>query len=170
MKKILSLFLALLFTAALCACNSDSFKTVTYRDNISCSALIENAAKKIALEDQELILVEEDESLVHINEIKDAIEICDDHCVLFTGGESFDEFGVLHCANTGDAKIVKDKVKAYLKSKQEDDLYRSYFPDEEYKLDETEVKVFGNYVAFVVLSAGNRAAFLAEVESILKET
>ena len=95
--------------------------------------------------------------------------LCDQFTVFHTSGVSFDEIGIFHVAEAGNRETVTAILKNYVKGKAEDQLYRSYFPGEEYKLDKAEVRTFGNYAVFAILSDKNRSAFFAEIERLLKK-
>lgn len=146
---------------------TDGLWSKSYRDDIDCDALVVNAENKIAL-GAGLELMNKGEISISVQTyLCDAVEAANNYVIRFTGGSSFDEFGILRYDDEKTAATNASLVKDYLKSLQEDSLYRSYFPDEEYKLDEWEVKTFGNYVVYAVLSAENRSAFFGEVEQLL---
>ena len=163
MKRTIAI---LLMIAALCAAVSCT-SAKTSRNDIDCEALNVNAEKKIALTDGLDLISKGAISLTVQPYISEAVEAANDYVIRFTGGSSFDEIGILRYDDADAAEKNAAVVKDYLKSLQEDELYRSYFPSEEYKLDEWEVKTFGNYVVYAVLSAENRAAYLGEVEQLL---
>ena len=163
MKRTIAVFLMIVAVITAVSCTSAK----SFRNDIDCEALIVNSKKKIALTDSLALISKGEISLKVQPYISDAVDAANDYVIRFTGGSSFDEFGILRYDDAKTAAENADVVCAYLKSLQEDALYRSYFPDEEYKLDEWEVKTFGNYVVYAVLSAENRAAFLGEVEQLL---
>ncbi|MBQ8911979.1 MAG: DUF4358 domain-containing protein, partial [Clostridia bacterium] len=99
--------------------------------------------------------------------ISTIMTLLDDSAIRFTGGNSFDEYGILHVADAENVETVKKAVGDYLQAKKEDALYRSYFPGEEYKLDEAEVKVYGNYVVYGMLDGNNRTALFTQVKNLL---
>ena len=173
MKRFISILLLIfaVFTAISCAAVNGTSGTVdkngntepkvtdglwskSYRDDIDCDALVVNAENKIAL-GTGLELMNKGEISISVQTY-----LCD-------AVEAANEFGILRYDDEKTAATNASLVKDYLKSLQEDSLYRSYFPDEEYKLDEWEVKTFGNYVVYAVLSAENRSAFFGEVEQLL---
>ncbi len=165
MKKTISVLLFLCLAFAFASCNNTS----AYRDDIACEALAVNAEKKVNLKDTLAFVEEGDMTLSVLPHISEAVATATDSKVRFTGGFSFDEYGIFHCTDSAAVEKVQKNAKDYVKSRAEDTLYRSYFPGEEYKLDEAEVKVFGNYVVFAILSSENRSAFFAEIEQLLKD-
>ena len=135
--------------------------------DVTAAMLAEAVEEKITL-DASLSLIEKGELSLMLGEhISDAVDASDDYVIKFTGGASFDEFGILGYADEKSAEAAAQNIRDYLKSLQEDALYRSYFPEEEYKLDQSQVRIYGKYVAYAVLSDSNMNAFFGQIEGIL---
>ena len=94
-------------------------------------------------------------------------QLTEDFALRYTAGASFDEFGIMCFSSAADAETGKNAALSYIKSKADDALYRSYFPEEEYKLDEGEVRVYGYYVVYAILGRDNRTALFNAVGSLL---
>ncbi len=153
MKKTVSLFLSLLFLLFTFVSCGDETPKVEYKDDVPVIHLCKNTLAAITLENSKAELTEISSKVLDINfgDVKDQ-NLCDQFTVFHTSGVSFDEIGIFH-----------------VKGKAEDQLYRSYFPGEEYKLDKAEVRTFRNYAVFAILSDKNRSAFFAEIERLLKK-
>ncbi|MBQ8399637.1 MAG: DUF4358 domain-containing protein [Clostridia bacterium] len=165
MKKIISLFL--LATFALCLVSCSGAGQPSYRNDTTCAILFENAEKKLTLDEGFEFMEKGELAVMSEPSIGGVLDKLDDSAFRFTGGSSFDEYGILHVAVPEDVESVKSAVEEYLKAKREDALYRSYFPGEEYKLDDAQVQVYGNYVVYGMLSEENRTALFNEVKQLL---
>lgn len=81
-----------------------------------------------------------------------------------------DEFGILW-VEEGQAKAVKSLLMhGYLEKRYTEnrEWYDSYMPNETPKLRDAEVRVYGNCVAYAILSPERRTAFFSECEKLLK--
>ncbi len=81
-----------------------------------------------------------------------------------------DEFGIFE-VEEGKAQEVRNQLlSGYLKKRYDENLewYNSYMPTETPKLRDAEVRVYGNCVAYAVLSPERRTAFFSECEKLLK--
>lgn len=165
MKKLLSLFLVALMGLSLLSCTPNA--QVSYRDDTKCAILAENVENKLTLGDG-LEFIDKGELAVQTEPyISDVLDLVDDYVFRFTGGNSFDEYAVFHVADEKDVDAVKSAFESYMKEKREDTFYRSYFPGEEYKLDEAQVIVYGKYVVFGTLSTESRSTLFNDVKQLL---
>ncbi len=165
MKKLISLILLVVFAFSTVSC--DEAGQLSYRDDTACDILFENAEKKLTLAEGFEFMEKGELAVQSEPSIGGILEKLDDSAFRFTGGMSFDEYAILHVAVPEDVESVKTAVEGYLKAKREDALYRSYFPGEEYKLDDAQVQVYGNYVVYGMLSEENRTALFNEVKQLL---
>ena len=162
MKKTVSLFLSLLFLLFTFVSCGDETPTVEYKDDVPVIHLCKNTLAAITLENSKAELTEINSTVLDIDfgDVKEQ-NLCDQFTVFHTAGVSFDEIGIFHVAEAGNRETVTAILKNYVKG--------SYFPGEEYKLDKAEVRTFGNYAVFAILSDKNRSAFFAEIERLLKK-
>ena len=76
-------------------------------------------------------------------------------------GSNLNEFAIFACEDAGAAKALAKKLDGYLEERYESDKewYLSYIPAEVPKLRDAEVKTFGRYAVYAILSqdARNRA-------------
>ena len=87
-----------------------------------------------------------------------------------TNGNSLDEFGVFHAKSKADAEEVKALLRSYLSESltQNQAFYDSYIPEETPKLRDAEVRVFGNYVTYAILSPEHRRDAFDTVDDLLE--
>ena len=81
-----------------------------------------------------------------------------------------DEFGVF-LVEEGQAKVVRSMLaQGYLQKRYNEnrEWYDSYMPAETPKLRDAEVRVYGNCVAYAVLSPERRTEFFKECEKLLR--
>lgn len=85
-------------------------------------------------------------------------------------GNNLDEFGVFHARNKEDAEEIRRLLNTYLSESltQNQAFYDSYIPEETPKLRDAEVRVFGNYVTYAILSPDNRDDVFDTVDELLE--
>lgn len=73
-------------------------------------------------------------------------------------GSNLDEFGIFSCTDEEGAKALEKEIKNYLAFlyKTNREWYLSYIPEEVPKLQNAEVKTYGRYVAYAILSENDR--------------
>lgn len=82
-----------------------------------------------------------------------------------------DEFGIF-LVEEGKEKATRQLLlQGYLQKRysENQEWYNSYMPTETPKLRDAEVRIYGNCVAYAVLSPERRTAFFSECEKLLKE-
>lgn len=167
MLTALSLLLCAVFAFAAVSCGSgDKYKT-----DVKVETLSKNAEQVIKLNPASLEFTNMKELVLSTSDgLGDLLSdgLSDDYTVRYTGGHSYDIYGVFRFRSEEDAKKGLEYVKVYLKSMADDVTQRSY-ADDDYKLDESEAKAFGVYVAFAVLTQANRKAFFDRISSLLTE-
>lgn len=72
-------------------------------------------------------------------------------------GVNVDEFGIFKAKNASGVKTVQKAVEDYLQMRK-DTWMKEYMPEEFPKLQNAEVKTFGNYVMYAILSDSDRSA------------
>ena len=93
-----------------------------------------------------------------------------DCCVYFhTDRNKLDEVGVFHVAS-GHTTEMQSLLRNYLNQALADNRawYDSYIPHETPKLRDAEVRVFGNYVAYAILSPENKNSFFEAIKNQTK--
>ena len=162
MKKFLCLTLALLALALpLTACSKK------YADDVSVKDLTDEIKFNLSGTLPEYSVADKG----YLDDYFSIPDYVTDHEILFsTAGNDLDELGVFHVTE-GNAEDLAEKLEGYLKNsyEQNKDWYDSYMPEETPKLRDAEVKVFGNYVVYGILSDANRQAAFDAVEAELKK-
>ncbi len=155
MKKFLAFLL--LATALLCSCA----KQTDYVDDYSVKALAQKGM--VALTEQKEFTSAEkgylDDWFIAPDYIRDSV------IYFATDANNHDQFGIYHVTD-GNAKAMAVLLADYL-----DDCYENYNsmynPEELPKIRDAQVKVYGNYVVYVVFDEADRTAFLSAVENAL---
>ena len=90
--------------------------------------------------------------------------------VMSENGNDINEIGIYHVSE-GNAEAMKNVLSKYLVDSLQayEDWYNSYIPQELPKLVDAEVKVFGNYVVYAILSEADRTAAFDAIENELLE-
>ena len=159
MKRFLISLLSLLLLCSLCACNGTN-----YASDRKVSDLIADAESALAGSDA--YRRQEDDLLADYFTLPDYVTGVEYR--LSKDGNNIDEFGIYQVTD-GNAKALKKLVEGYLSKSYEQNqaYYDSYNPQQTPKLRDAEVKVFGNYVAYAILSDADRATFFDTVEKAL---
>lgn len=158
-KNALSLLLVL--CTLLCACGSKS----AYADDLPCAELSD------AMEDQ--IPVDfgyETFGRDHIRYYFEDTELPDDLCLRYSvRSEDINEVGIFHAPDEAAREEIKALSQRYLEELRRDQsaFIASYAPEELPKLERAEVKVFGNYVVYAILSDSDRELVFDTIEKKL---
>ena len=164
MKKTVSFLLLVCVCAALwlTACRGDA----EYIKEINPYEIATTLSKKITSEsewvNEEISVIEE---YVEVPEYVRAGSI-----YYAQNTNDLDEFGVLF-VEEGEAKAVRSLLMhGYLEKRYNDnrEWYDSYMPAETPKLRDAEVRIYGNCVAYAILSPERRTAFFDECEKMLR--
>lgn len=160
MKRIFSL---LLLTATLIA--ATACRGAGYSDQFSPAEL--GGRLLTTLDAEDAYLEASDDALADYFEIPDYVT---DHAVYFRADRNnLDEFGIFH-TQEGRAKEMAAQLLDYLdRSLQENRAwYDSYIPAETPKLRDAEVRTFGNYAVYGILSNKDRERVFETLEETLR--
>ncbi len=85
--------------------------------------------------------------------------------------DDIDELGVFHTENEDAAKEMSVLAENYLSEFQKDQrsFISSYAPEELPKLDNAEVKVFGNYVVYAIMDEDDKKDAFSIIEENLRK-
>ena len=164
MKKTVSFLLLVCVCAALVltACRGDA----EYIKEINPYEIATTLSKKITSESEWV-----NEEISVIEEYVEVPEYVRAGSVYYAQNTNdLDEFGVLF-VEEGEAKAVRSLLMhGYLEKRYNDnrEWYDSYMPAETPKLRDAEVRVYGNCVAYAILSPERRTAFFDECEKMLR--
>ena len=85
-----------------------------------------------------------------------------------TSGIGIDEYGIFKMNDAESAEAMRTAVESYLATARAT-FNENYAPNERPKIDASEVKVFGNYVIYAVLSDAEKDAAFTALETALKK-
>ncbi|MBQ9086993.1 MAG: hypothetical protein IJY47_07400 [Clostridia bacterium] len=161
MKYVIVILLswALVFSLPSCA------KQQEYRDDVSCETLMNSLEKIIPLEYGYGTYGEE-----HIAFYFEETALPDDLCLRYSiTAEDINEVGVFHTQTKEEQRELVKLTEAYLEGlRQEKTAFiGSYAPEELPKLSGSEVKCFGNYTVYAILSEEDREEIFDQAEDIL---
>ena len=140
-------------------------KKAQYRDDLSCASIIERAAEQLPIDSGY-----KNPGGDHIKYNFRNTELDDDHAFLVSVSSSdINEFGIFHAKDSSACGKLSDLAKDYLEEyfEEKEIFIASYAPEELEKIKNAEVKTFGNYVAYAVLSEDDRELFFDTVEKLL---
>ena len=164
MKKLLIFTLAaIILTLSFFSCSSKN----DYRNDVPCAQITDAIKEELSVEGG-YSFFEEDQ----IKFIFDDIWLANEYSVVYSLlSQNIDEFGVFRTNSEKDARELAEECREYIEEKYEDEnaFIASYAPEELPKLRNAEVKVFGNYVAFAILSENHRAILFRITEEMLKK-
>ena len=161
MKKISFLIFTLVLSLIFVSCSKD----VTYRDNLTCSAI----SSEICDEAEVLggySAYEKD----HVAFLFENTALYDDCAILYsTEVTDINEIGVFHCKNNDDAKNLTETVSKYIRDMQTEQksFIESYAPREVPKLENAEVRQYGNYVIYLIISADDKEDATEKIGELL---
>lgn len=145
---------------SLCACASASYSDLVPTDRLGAELLETLDA------DGDYLTAEQD-ALADYFTLPDFVT---DHTVYFRSDRNnLDEFGIFH-AEDGRVGEMATLLSDYLDRSFADNRawYDSYIPTETPKLRDAEVRTYGNYAVYAILSREDRARLFDALESALK--
>ena len=163
MKKFVVLIFCFLLLILLVSCS----KSNSYRDDIPCSDIARDLCDKSEVmggyseyDKNHVAFLFEDTSLYDDCSVRYSTEVTD-----------INEIGVFHCNNKDNAKALTETVSKYITETQTDQkaFIESYAPREVPKLENAEVRQYGNYVIYLVMSAEDKEDAIEEIEKFLKD-
>ena len=165
MKKTFQTVVCILLAAV--ALGATSCQKETYQKDINTKEIADTLCEKTQIESK---WIDNDQ-----NFIKEYIsvdeKVKESYVYYAQNTNDLDEFGIFE-VEEGKAQEVRNQLlNGYLKKKYNENLewYNSYMPTETPKLRDAEVRIYGNCVAYAVLSQENRKAFFDECEKLLKK-
>ncbi len=139
-----------------------SCKGPAYRSDLSAEALAKSCADELAVSD---VAFETEESFSG-----EEMPFCDPELSVCyaTDGNNLDEFGIWKTRGEKPRKVATFLSDSLLKRYRENEsFYQSYIPEEIPKLRDAEVRVYGDYVVYAVLSPQQKKEFFQFLEKTL---
>lgn len=158
-RKII--FIALI----ICALLLSSCNTKKYSDGVSCHELCERAISAIDESDEF-----SDYGKEYIKYFFEGSELHDDFRIVYsTETDDIDELGIFHAPSADAAKEIAATVQNYISEIQDTQraFIESYAPEELPKLDNAEVRVFGNYVVYAIMEDDEKSEVFSEIDKSL---
>lgn len=161
-RKILtvpSLCLALVLTVCLMlSCGSGVLK-----DNVPVRDIAETVNKALSGIQN---LSAADENYISVQQALPISE-CDDYMEMFqTSGVGIDEYGIFRMKEESGVEGMKSAIQNYIDGAKLS-FNENYAPNEKPKLDNAEIRVFGKYVVYAVLSEDDKNVLFSALEAAL---
>ena len=160
MKRIILLLILSLSILVFSSCKQEK-----YTSSLTSTELADELMKQISGSEDYLSYTDEELSYFDFTKDGDA-----DITLLHSqAAEDVGEIGVVRVFD-GKSKEMKLALEEYLKDQQKEKgaFFKNYAPGELLKLERAEVRCFGDYVVFTVLSSEESQAVFEKAEEILK--
>ena len=162
MKKIF-VIAALLF----CVCFYACAKATEYRDDLDTEDILKGAPHGVRRADD---YAEYDDDFVEF--LFGSLASSRDHTVIYSRDQNdINEVGVFHAESEDESLEFYEKATEYISEMRDTQraFIASYAPEELPKLDNAEVRRYGKYVVYAVLSTDDSEALFSHIENTLKE-
>lgn len=159
-KSALLIFLIAAFTLPFAACGEEG-----YRDDVSVANVAEQINSFLSNIEN---LEPADANYISVQQ-KLPLDKCVEYIEMFqTSGIGIDEYGIFKMNDAESAEVMRVAIESYLATARAT-FNENYAPNERPKIDASEVKVFGNYVIYAVLSEPEKNAAFVALETALKK-
>lgn len=161
-RLLSALLLSLALLTALASCGGGA----EYRDDISVTAV--GDAVKAAVPISDGYYAADSDYLGFY--FKGAEEIIDSHTVEFSAASTnINQFGIFHVKD-GKVADMKALCESYIATMKERWVAQAnYIASEHPKMENAEVRVFGNYVVYVMLTPSDKATVFNAIDGLLKK-
>ena len=162
-KHLISLTLALLLALSLTACG----KTVAYRDDISVDEL--SATVSALIPTAGGYDMSGEDFLKYYFDFDNRHTI-DGYAIAASAASSdVNEYGILHLSDPEQVATVENLAQVYVENQRDflSTFLNTYNAAEMAKLEQMQVRVFGNYVVYTILSEADTQAVMSAVEEKL---
>lgn len=142
-----------------------SKKEKGYADDVPCSELMDSVEDQIPVN-----FGYETFGGEHIQFYFEDTELPDDLCLRYSAlSEDINEVGIFHASTEEDRKKIEALSEDYLKNLLEEKraFIASYAPEELPKLENAEVRSFGNYTVYAILDDDDRELVFETVEKLV---
>lgn len=138
-----------------------------YQNNISCAELADAAEDQIPVN-----FGYETCSSDHLRYYFENTDHHDDACLRYSVlSENINEFGIFHAADDASLREIVRLTESYLAQMQQDQsaFLANYAAEELPKLEQAEIRTFGNYVVYTILNEHDRQLVFETIEKKLCE-
>ena len=161
MKKIFTLFLSLILIISVVSCS----KSTSYRDDIPCSKISKAICDEAEVDGGYSMYDSE-----HIGFLFEDTSLFDECSVVYsTEVTDINEVGVFYCGDKDSAKALTESVSKYITEMQAEQkaFIESYAPRQVPKLENAEVRQYGNYVIYLILDETTQKNAWNKVKDVL---
>lgn len=178
MKKTLALTLAIIsLIFVLVSCDNGE---VTYKNDVKTFNIYSTVTKLLKNNTETYIYAAENVGFEALEEVYQGTshvkynigmntEWTTDYFVETSGGNSCFEYGVFKASSEEAKANIKAKLEEYVTRLQNDELGLSYSPDDKLILDKASVKIFGDYVVYVIVPEDDATIILTRTENLLTQ-
>lgn len=165
MKKYISRALSLLILSV-CLLSLFSCGGADYRDDVAVSAIDSAIRAKVPVADG--YYAADSDYLEFYFEGADAIVT--EYIVAFSAtSTNINQFGIFHVKD-GEAEAMAAMCESYIVTMKDRWVAQAnYIASEHPKMEGAEVRIFGNYVVYAMLTEADKATAFAEVEALLAQ-
>jgi hypothetical protein len=159
MKKRFIFVLLLIF---LCSCSSKE-----YTDMLSASTLTASVSSDLLSGNGYVEYTEED-----VKYSFSCTALCDSYSVIYSlSADDIGEVGIFKARNTDELAVITEDLRAYISDLKKDksEFLKSYLPSELEKLDGSEVRTFGSYAVYTILSPEDSEATFSFLDRLLQK-
>ena len=164
MKKAFNIAVCILLAAV--TLGATACQKETYQKDINAKEIADTLSQTTPTESK---WISEDQAFIE-EYVTFPENVKESHVYYAQNTNELDEFGIFE-VEEGKAQEVRNQLlSGYLKKRYDENLewYNSYMPTQTHKLRDAEVRIYGNCVAYAILSPENRKAFFDECEKLLK--
>ena len=160
--RFLAFFFVFLSLFSTTSCKKDN---VVYVDSLPATELAEEACDDLETTDFRVAPRDWLSDYVTLPDGINDYEIC-----FSSDGSNLSEFGIFH-VNPDQIAPLEATLHTYLAESlsRNREFYNSYIPQETPKLEKAEIRVFGNYVCYAILSESDKSTFFATIREELTE-
>lgn len=136
-----------------------------YRDDVSVKSIADEINKSLSNISN---LSESDANYISVQQ-KFPLDKCSEYLEMTqVSGIGIDEYGIFKMNDAASVEAMKTAMESYLATARAT-FNENYAPNERPKIEASEVRVFGNYVMYAVLSDSEKDAAFSILESALKK-
>ena len=164
MKKFTAFVLLITAILTFAACGAEG--AVTYKNDVSVSAIAE--ATNAALANGEEMVIVPETYVTAIMDV-DTANFAEFAVYKQVVGAVIDEYGIFKVNDPEYIDTALASLNNYINLTREESMVPQYMPEEQPKFDAAEARAIGEYVVFCILSEDAKAAVFEAVSDILSE-
>ncbi len=142
-------------------------RATDYTDDLPCAEIMDTVEEQIPVN-----FGYETFGGEHVTMYFEDTKLSDDRCLRYSVlSENINEVGIFHTESKEEQKAMEDLCEAYLKELLEEKraFIASYAPEELPKLENAEVRSFGQYTVYAILDEDDRTLTFETIERLLTQ-